>query len=57
MFSWIWNKIKSGINWFTSKGWKYTLGAILGYGLHLAIESFILTNLLAKIGLSIPVLV
>lgn len=45
------------LNWIKEKGWKYFLLAIFGYGIHILIEAFIVTNLLASIGLSIPTFV
>ena len=36
---------------------KYIFFGVLGYLAHLSIESFILTNVLAKFGLSIPIYV
>lgn len=50
MFNKIWN-------WLKSKGWKYVLFGIIGYVTHVILEAFIVTNLLAKLSISIPVIV
>jgi hypothetical protein len=50
MFKKIWN-------WLKSKGWKYLVFGLIGYIGHIALEAFIVTNILSKFGISIPVIV
>jgi hypothetical protein len=44
-------------NWLRKNWKKSVLLLTLGYGLHLFVEAVIVTNLLALVGISVPVLV